>query len=373
MGTSPCVLIALFSACWITNVIHSLPLTTTPDCSTGLTVHLGEIDEGYTGDIEIIPSVPDGGLELNLELCPQCSEFLEFISSFTNATLRTKKPLDTEAFRETAGVVSYQINCTSSRVENGRTLIVRDLNDNAPVFEKEEYRANVSETSPVGEIVVQVKAVDADFSPAHNHITYSIQPPSQTFEASGSGQILLKERLNYTIASQYNFTAKAQDDAGNFSQTQVIINIIDQLRPEFEYNPYEASVPENQVSLPSIALPLPQSTNSVTSDVLNYTSLFWLPLYILDLLFYQVGPVLEVLPAPIQANPSEESNYTIIYSISEVSPSDYQNNFNVDQVTGVIRVVTELDFEEIKDNINISVKASLEIDSTRTANTLVMY
>ena len=31
------------------------------------------------------------------------------------------------------------------KVENGRTLIVRDLNDNAPVFEKEEYRANVSE------------------------------------------------------------------------------------------------------------------------------------------------------------------------------------------------------------------------------------
>ena len=27
MGTSPCVLIALFSACWITNVIHSLPLS----------------------------------------------------------------------------------------------------------------------------------------------------------------------------------------------------------------------------------------------------------------------------------------------------------------------------------------------------------
>ena len=43
-----------------------------------------------------------------------------------------------------------------------------------------------------------------------------------------------------------------------------------------------------------------------------------------------------------------------------VSPSDYQNNFNVDQVTGVIRVVTELDFEEIKDNINITVKVRTE-------------
>ena len=31
------------------------------------------------------------------------------------------------------------------------------------------------QTSPVGEVVVQVKAVDADVSPAHNHITYSIQ------------------------------------------------------------------------------------------------------------------------------------------------------------------------------------------------------
>ena len=39
-----------------------------------------------------------------------------------------------------------------------------------------------------------------------------------------------------------------------------------------------------------------------------------------------------------------------------VSPSDYQNNFTVDQVTGVIRVVTELDFEEIKDTITIPLK-----------------
>ena len=71
------------------------------------------------------------------------------------------------------------------------------------------------------------------------------------------------------------------------------------------------------MSLPPIALPLQRSTNSLTSDVLHYAAHFWLPLYILDFLFYQVGPVLEVLPAPIQANNSEESNYTIIYSISE--------------------------------------------------------
>ena len=31
------------------------------------------------------------------------------------------------------------------KVANGRQLTVRDLNDNAPVFEKEEYRAYVKE------------------------------------------------------------------------------------------------------------------------------------------------------------------------------------------------------------------------------------
>ena len=40
-----------------------------------------------------------------------------------------------------------------------------------------------------------------------------------------------------------------QDNAGNFSETRVIIDIIDQLRPQFKHNRYEASVSENQVSL----------------------------------------------------------------------------------------------------------------------------
>ncbi|XP_041959636.1 cadherin EGF LAG seven-pass G-type receptor 1-like [Alosa sapidissima] len=103
---------------------------------------------------------------------------------------------------------------------------------------------------------------------------------------------------------------------------------VDDLTPLFEYDRYEASIPENEL-----------------------------------------GPVLEVLPAPIKANTT--GNHTIIYSIGEVSPRKYWNNFIANQSTGVLTVVRQLDFEKITDNITIIFNASLEIDNTRTTNTSV--
>ncbi|XP_062398028.1 protocadherin beta-9-like isoform X2 [Sardina pilchardus] len=239
---------------------------TTVDCTIGSTMQLGEFEEGFTGNIEILSRVEQ---ELEISLCPQCAPFLEFVynSSMENATVRTKKPLDTEALREAGGVLSYQITCTADGVENIRTLIVKDVNDNAPVFEKEEYTAYVPETLPVGEVVIQVKAVDADFSPANNRITYTIQQRANLFAVNPLGEILLKGYLNYTMANKHNFTVKAQDGGGLFSETIVVIRV---LTPQFDYDPYEASIPENQeVHRKDVVIPLNQEIEVVKNKSLE--------------------------------------------------------------------------------------------------------
>ncbi|XP_041959610.1 cadherin-6-like isoform X3 [Alosa sapidissima] len=204
MGTSPYVWIVILSAWWFTDFIHSLPVETTIDCTTGTTVPLGEVDEKYAGDIDSIISIPSGTeLTPDFTQCPQCEQFLEFVYvvSITNATVKTKTPLDAEALTETGGILSYSITCTSTGVTNGRIVRIRDLNDNAPIFEKAEYIANIAGTLSEGDDVVQVKAVDADASPINNRITYSllatessatfaVEPSSgQVYVVSAAGQI----------------------------------------------------------------------------------------------------------------------------------------------------------------------------------------
>ncbi|XP_048104780.1 protocadherin-15-like isoform X2 [Alosa alosa] len=204
MRTSPYVWIVILSAWWFTDFIHSLPVETTIDCTTGTTVSLGEVDEKYAGDIDSIISIPSGTeLTPDFTQCPQCEQFLEFVYvvSITNATVKTKTPLDAEALTETGGILSYSITCASTGVTNGRIVRIRDLNDNAPIFEKAEYIANIAGTLSEGEVVVQVKAVDADASPINNRITYSllatessatfaVEPSSgQVYVVSAAGQI----------------------------------------------------------------------------------------------------------------------------------------------------------------------------------------
>ena len=52
------------------------------------------------------------------------------------------------------------------------TLLVTDVNDNAPVFEREQYNASVREDAAVGEEILQVVATDRD----RDTLTYALLP-----------------------------------------------------------------------------------------------------------------------------------------------------------------------------------------------------
>ncbi|XP_062304623.1 protocadherin Fat 1-like isoform X2 [Osmerus eperlanus] len=85
----------------------------------------------------------------------------------------------------------------------------------------------------------------------------------------------------------------------------------------------------------------------------------------------QTGEFFTILPDAIKAQDGDTGiNMMVVYSISAVSPSKYLNNFDINENSGVISVVTGLDREEIGE-VTISIKAAQVDDNMKTANAVV--
>ncbi|KAI4888420.1 hypothetical protein NFI96_021809 [Prochilodus magdalenae] len=224
------------------------------------------------------------------------------------------------------------VNLFNQQVYNKRVLNLVDINDNSPAFETKDYSATVSEITEVGSSVLQVKAVDADVTPPHSTVTYSLESSAPAeFELRGDGTIRLQSRLNYNTRNLYTFTVNATDGERTDTTTvTIIVEDFDNLNPYFNHSLYQASIPENEA-----------------------------------------GPLSNVLPEPIKAQDGDTGlNQPVVYSITAVNPSKFQSNFNIDPSSGVISVTTGLDREEIQ-TIEIQIKAAQQDDSTKSANAIV--
>ncbi len=51
-------------------------------------------------------------------------------------------------------------------------VVIQDINDSPPKFERDSYYQFISEDAPVGIIVAELKATDAD-SPINTNLVYS--------------------------------------------------------------------------------------------------------------------------------------------------------------------------------------------------------
>ncbi|XP_063738782.1 protein dachsous [Eleginops maclovinus] len=328
--TGPLLIFSIFVC-----VITGSPLgTSVIDCGQDTNKVVGTVDEGYTGDVELVTGITAGN---NVKLVPKIFEgHLEFLElSFTlgdtSATVRTKKPLDADQLAASASVLYYSVMCDGPvKYNNSRTVKINDLNDHSPVFEKKTYTTNVSEIHDVGSMVIQVTAKDGDSTTANNLVTYSYAPTSEDFNLLSSGAFTLKRRLNYNLVQNYNFIVTARDNFGLNDTATVTINVedFDNLNPFFSHNIYQAFIPENQVG------------------------------------FFRT-----IEPAAIKAEDGDSGiNISLTYSISTVSPEKYQSHFNIDSSSGVVSVQTLLDREELSVSvITISIKAAQTDDNLKTA------
>ncbi|XP_039469766.1 protocadherin Fat 4 [Oreochromis aureus] len=300
--------------------------------------YLGEVNEGYSGDVERIEGIVAGtSVKLVDHIFVPHLEFLElsFTPGDTFAVVRTKKPLDADVPMSSATTLYYSVMCDGAiKYNNTRTLKIIDLNDNAPIFEKKLYSKDVSETLNLNAEVIRVTATDADATSENNRVTYSIAPATEDFEVTDSGAFMLKRRLNYNAVQNYHFTVTAKDKEGLNDTASVVINVddFDNLNPYFSHSLYQAFISENQLGL-----------------------------------FYTIQP------EAIKAQDGDIGiNMTLTYTISGVSPDKYQRNFNTDPSSGVLSVIAAFDREEMNSSmISITIKAAQTDDSMKTTETVV--
>ncbi|XP_067127599.1 LOW QUALITY PROTEIN: protein dachsous-like [Centruroides vittatus] len=131
-------------------------------------------------------------------------------------------------------------------------IYVDDVNDNPPQFNQSKYEASVSELAAVGTRVLRVTANDRDEG-QFSQIVYDItsgNDDDKFFLNAQSGDISIKELLDYDSIPEYRFIIRATDNdplRPLSALTSVVLKILDENdnSPHFPLTSYKEVVEEN--------------------------------------------------------------------------------------------------------------------------------
>ncbi|XP_062854993.1 protocadherin alpha-C2-like [Trichomycterus rosablanca] len=135
-------------------------------------------------------------------------------------------------------------------------IIVRvlDTNDNAPQFDKDSYTINVMENLPIGSLVIKLNATDKDEG-NNSDIEYlfSIYTSEKTKATFGlnsdSGEIRVKEMINYEDFRIYDAEIIAKDKAANSlsgkCKVTIQINDMNDNHPELSIKSFSSPIKED--------------------------------------------------------------------------------------------------------------------------------
>lgn len=92
-------------------------------------------------------------------------------------------------------------------------IIVEDVNDNIPVF-IETRSGSILENEPIGTPVMQVRAIDADGTSAHNQVTYALADHNNLFHIDkDTGNITSLAEFDRESKDFYNVKVTATDNS----------------------------------------------------------------------------------------------------------------------------------------------------------------
>ncbi|KAL3209772.1 hypothetical protein MRX96_037721 [Rhipicephalus microplus] len=128
---------------------------------------------------------------------------------------------------------------------------ITDVNDNAPVFSRPNYRASVSEAASPGTTVARVSATDADEG-RNGELLYAIAAGNEAGAFAideASGQLSLASPLDRETAGAYTLMVIARDTGAELQHTAtatVLVQVLDENdnAPEFAPRALRADVPE---------------------------------------------------------------------------------------------------------------------------------
>ncbi|KAM5298223.1 protocadherin beta-18-like [Ctenodactylus gundi] len=137
---------------------------------------------------------------------------------------------------------------------SGTTLIrvvVLDINDNMPEFEKTTYAVQVAENSPVGSLVIKVSATDLDTG-INGELSYSFSRMSRDVQKTFtihpiSGELHLKALLDFELIQSYTINIQATDGGGLSGKSVIIVQVVDtnDNPPEISMTSFTSPIPEN--------------------------------------------------------------------------------------------------------------------------------
>ncbi|GIY81484.1 protein dachsous [Caerostris extrusa] len=203
-------------------------------------VHAEDLDSNRNGEVQyILLDNPDN----------------MFVVGEKSGSIMLQHLLDYELRRHYILILSA-VDSGSPQLSSNVTLMVevQDVNDNAPAFEKSEYKVNVLESLSVNSQFLQVTATDMDTG-NNARLTYKMianaeDPVSSKFGIfPNSGFLYLKETLDREAVDTYSLTVSASDNGSpSLSSTAVVlVQVLDanDNDPEFVEEAFVFSVQEN--------------------------------------------------------------------------------------------------------------------------------
>ncbi|KAM8971908.1 protocadherin gamma-B2-like [Pelodytes ibericus] len=172
-----------------------------------------------------------------------------------------ESPLDRE--RQSAIEIIVTASDGGNPMKTGTAVIkivVGDINDNAPVFQKDLYQVRMVENTPINSLVLHLTATDSDEG-VNGQVTYRFSRITkvghQVFTLnSQTGELKTKGELDFETTKVYEMTVEAADGGGLVSHCKVVINIVDanDNSPEIILTSVSNSLPEDSPSGTVIAL-----------------------------------------------------------------------------------------------------------------------
>ncbi|XP_048088190.1 protocadherin beta-6-like isoform X3 [Alosa alosa] len=186
---------------------------------------------------------PGGNFILKHENRPDRNNFIEMI---------LQSPVDRESKEELSLILTASDGGKPPKTGQMRIKIkVLDINDNAPHFSKETYRASIPENALVGKLVTTVSASDADKG-VNGEVLYSLRQVGDSqiglfMIDENSGEITVSGDIDFEKTKKFELNVEVKDHGGLTDSCVVIIDVIDvnDNTPVISLTSFTNPVPEN--------------------------------------------------------------------------------------------------------------------------------
>jgi len=131
-------------------------------------------------------------------------------------------------------------------------VILSDVNDNAPVFLNLPTNITVSEGTPVGEEVFQVRAADSDLTTEFNQFSFSLSISNIFIIDETSGVLSINDTLDFEQIPSYILTITVSDST--FQTEEILVVRVSNVNEPPKFNPNVYNVTINENSLVTIML-----------------------------------------------------------------------------------------------------------------------